>query len=91
MNSIKDMQDSVNKKAWNRLNSFIDVNLDKVNAKKVENELKLAKICMQLAKELNIQKRSFDLSHQRIAKLLKEDKKEILKRIKQHLPEYEVK
>jgi len=83
-------QSRVEHDIWRLAKEFYGVPFGSLT-KEQQNEVMRMKLGQSLLKEIGIAKRAFEHSHIRIAKLLKENKGELQKRIKTALPEYQVK
>ena len=87
---INKIQNKVEHDIWRLAKEFYGVAFGSLT-KEQQKEVMRIKLGQSMLKEIGIAKRAFEHSHIRISKLMKEESTQLKNRIKQHLPEYQVK
>jgi len=70
------------------IKEYFQVDVYSLDKDFLEELHKKARIAMQFEKEMNLSSRAVEMNYLRVFKMIAEDKKEIKKLIKKHMPKY---
>lgn len=87
--TIEEIREKIHHKGLNKISDYFDLSEDKLNmmdADTLKHLFNMARIGMQLEKEVNLSHRASEMSHVRVAKMVCETKDEMRQYIKRTLP-----
>lgn len=88
---LEPLKESIQKKGLTKISDYFDLTLEELNSyddEQLKHLYNMARLGMQFEREMNISKRSVEMNHIRIIRMIADNKEEMKKFIKRSLPNY---
>lgn len=88
---LEPLKQNIQKKGLTKISDYFDLTFEELNSyddEQLKHLYNMARLGMQFEREMNISKRSVEMNHIRIIRMIADNKEEMKKFIKRSLPNY---